>query len=206
MERAALTMEAQAAELAAPLPAISGAAPRNALLPHARQGPHALAQDRQHHFIGAAGDRSETAVAEGAAHRRLVHVPHAAPILQAGARHFAPQLPGLKLRHRRQLRHVRPLYHRLRRAIDQRTQELDFRLQFGELKVHRLIVEDAAAEGLALSGVSDRLGNRMLGGFEAGRRRPQALFLELHHLVDEALALVADAVALRNPYALEENL
>jgi hypothetical protein len=34
-------------------------------------------------------------------------------------------------------------------------------------------------------------------------RGPQALFLELRHLVGEALALLADPVALRHPHVVE---
>ena len=41
---------------------------------------------------------------------------------------------------------------------------------------------------------------------EAGRRAPQPLLLELHHLVGEAHAFLADAVALRHPHIVEEDL
>ena len=35
---------------------------------------------------------------------------------------------------------------------------------------------------------------------------PQPLLLELHHLVGEALAFLADAIALRHPHLVKENL
>src|ERR1700678_4205609 len=50
---------------------------------------HRLADNGQHDFVGAAADRHQAAVAKFAAHRRLVHVTHAAPILQATIADFA---------------------------------------------------------------------------------------------------------------------
>ena len=41
---------------------------------------------------------------------------------------------------------------------------------------------------------------------QAGGRAPQPLLLELQHLVGEALALLADAVALRHAHIVEEDL
>jgi hypothetical protein len=38
---------------------------------------------------------------------------------------------------------------------------------------------------------------------QAARRRPQPLLLELHHLVDETLALFPDAVALRHAHLVK---
>ena len=70
----------------------------------------------------------------------------------------------------------------------------------------RLVVEDRLAERLAVAGVFDRLGDDEFMRLEAGRRAPQPLLLELHHLVGKALALLADAVALRHPDIVEEDL
>ena len=57
--------------------------------------------------------------------------------------------------------------------------------------------ERRAAAGSA-GGVRDAVGERLQG---AGRGR-QPLFLEFLHLVDEPLAFVADAVAVRHPHAM----
>jgi hypothetical protein len=69
-----------------------------------------------------------------------------------------------------------------------------------------LIVKDALAERLAVAGVFDGLVDDGFMRLEAGRGAPQPLLLELHHLVGEALALLADAIALRHPHIVEENL
>src|SRR6266852_5732489 len=50
----------------------------------ARQRAHQLAEDGEHDLVRAAADRAQARIAIGAAHRRLVHEAHAAPILQAG--------------------------------------------------------------------------------------------------------------------------
>jgi hypothetical protein len=69
-----------------------------------------------------------------------------------------------------------------------------------------LIVKDALAERLAVAGVFDGLGDDGFVRLEAGRSPPQPLLLELHHLVGESLAFLADAIALRHPHIVEEYL
>src|SRR6185312_7228501 len=171
-----------------------------------RQRAHQLADDRQHDLVGAAADRHEPAVAVVAAHLGLGHVAHAAPVLQALVGHLALEPPRRELRHRRELGDVAAGQILLDRAIDQRAQQLDLGLELGQPVVHDLVVEDALAEGLAAPRILDGVGDDALHLDEAARRRPEALLLELLHLVDEAHALLADAEALRHAHAVEKDL
>src|SRR5262245_53530150 len=53
------------------------------------QRAHSLGDDLQHDLVGAAADRGEPGVAEGARGRRLPEVARAAPVLQAAVGHLA---------------------------------------------------------------------------------------------------------------------
>ena len=112
----------------------------------------------------------------------------------------------LQLGHGSQPGHVLTGDQRFRRTIDQRAQQFDFGLHFRELEVDRLVVEDALAECLAAPCIFDRVGNDGFMRLEAGRRAPQPLLLELHHLVGEAVAFLANTISLRHPHLVEENL
>ena len=71
--------------------------------------------------------------------------------------------------------------------------------------MHHLRVEHRAAENLAFANVVDSLVEQPSAP-RCVRRGPQALLLELQHLVGEAHAFLADAVALRHTHVVEMDL
>ena len=88
-------------------------------------------------------------------------------------------------------------------AVGEGAQRLHLGLQFGQLELHPLLVGQRGAEHLALLRPFDGLRDAVVHRRERTGGAPQALFLELLHLVDEALALFADAVALRHAHVVE---
>src|SRR5258706_8284500 len=168
-----------------------------------RERVHVLGDDAEHHLVGAACDRREAAVAVQARDAVVPSVAHAAPVLHAAVGHDAQQPARLELGHRGPLRHVLSGDVLLGREVDERAQRLDLRLQLGELEMDDLVVEHAPAEDLPLARVGRRLLDAVEQTLDRVRRGPQALLLELHHLVGEAHAFLADAVALRHAHAVE---
>merc|ERR1712185_86320 len=90
--------------------------------PSLRQGAHALADDAEHHLVGAAADRGEARVAVQAADVRLAHKAHAAPVLQAAVGDLAAEAARLELDHRRELERVVAGDVELDRAVRERAQ------------------------------------------------------------------------------------
>src|SRR6185295_11048664 len=176
------------------------------VLPLPRQRAHGLADDAEHDLVCAAADRGQPRVAIHARDLALGHVTHAAPILQAGVADLAHQPPGGELRHRGKLRHVRAGEILLDRTVNVRTQHLHFGLELRKPEVHHLIVQNALAEGLPPGGVFDGHADHALHLHQPGGRSPDALLLELLHLIDEAHAFFADAIALRYAHIVEEDL
>ncbi len=72
--------------------------------------------------------------------------------------------------------------------------------------MYGLIVKDALPERLAVAGIFDRLSDNVFMRLKARRCTPQPLLLELHHLVGEALAFLANSIPLRHPHIVEEDL
>jgi hypothetical protein len=70
----------------------------------------------------------------------------------------------------------------------------------------RLIVQQRLAEGVPVTGVFDGQIDLLVEIFQRRRRAIDALFLELQHLVDEARALITDAIALWHPHIIKEQL
>ena len=71
-------------------------------------------------------------------------------------------------------------------------QRLHLGTQFGETEVHVLVVEQALAKGLTFTGVVDGGVNDAQQSVDIGRRAEQSFLLELHHLIHEAHAFLAD--------------
>ena len=69
-----------------------------------------------------------------------------------------------------------------------------------------LVVEDGLAEDLALARVGDGFVDRALHAGQGDERGVHALFLELHHLIGEAEAFLADAETLRHAHVVEMDL
>ena len=69
-----------------------------------------------------------------------------------------------------------------------------------------LVVEQGLAEHLALAGVVDGGVDDAVAAHQGAGAGPQPLLLELLHLVDEALARLADRVAHRHLHLVEEGL
>src|SRR5262245_37108771 len=84
-----------------------------------------LADDAEHHLVGATADRAEPPVAERLRHRVVPREAHAAPVLEAGVADLAAQAAALQLGHRRQLGDVLAAGVELHRAVGEGTQALD---------------------------------------------------------------------------------
>src|SRR5689334_5378097 len=122
-----------------------------------RQRAHSLGDDLQHDLVGAAADRGEAGVAEGARGRRLPQVTGAAPVLQAAVGHQPHHAAGLQLGHRGEQGDVGTVEVLLAGAIAERTDQLDLGAELSELEMDDLVVEQRPAEHLALAGVLRRL-------------------------------------------------
>ena len=83
---------------------------------------------------------------------------------------------------------------------------LELGLEFSETEVDDLVVEDRLAEGLTFARVGDGLVDGLLQAREGAEGGVKALFLELHHLVGEAEAFLADAEALGHADVVEVDL
>src|SRR5450830_1467841 len=164
---------------------------------------HDLGQDAQHHLVGAATDGAQPTVAVQAGHFVLPGEAHAAPELQAAVGDAAVQATGLELGHAGQLGHVLPLHIEFAGAVGEGAQALQLGLHLGQLELHPLLVGQGGAEHLAFLGPLDGGVEAVLQRLQATGGGPQALFLELLHLVDEALALGPDQVALRHAHLVE---
>src|SRR5260370_22811550 len=73
---------------------------RDSSVAQARQCAHQLGNDLQHHLVGAAADRAETAVAVAPRYRTVPQIAGAAPVLQAGIGDLPAPAAGLELGHR----------------------------------------------------------------------------------------------------------
>src|SRR5262249_49875735 len=102
----------------------------------AGERPHELADDGQHDLVGAAANGGETAVAESAAHWRLVHEAHAAVVLEAGVADLAAHAPGFELGHGGEAGHVGAGDVEFASAIDQRAQQLDLGRKLRQTEMH----------------------------------------------------------------------
>ena len=93
-----------------------------------------------------------------------------------------------------------------RAPVQVRPSGLQLGLQVGQGEAGILEVEDGLAEGLAVLGELHRLVKGPLGTGLARDGDLQPLLGQLGHQIDEALVLLAQKVAGRNPDVLEEEL
>ena len=131
---------------------------------------------------------------------------HAAPVLQAGVGDLAAQTPDFELGHRRQLGHVLAGHVPIGGAIDERAQAFDRGLEFSQSKMNHLVVEHRTTKGDSAARVVDGLVDDVGQRSDAPGRSGRALLLELHHLVAEAQAPLADPLALRHARFIEKYL
>ena len=78
-------------------------------------------------------------------------------------------------------------------------------MQLHQFELHPLLVGQGSAEHLAALRPFNRLLNAFVQGDERAGCGPQALFLELLHLVDKALAFLANQVALGHAHLVKIN-
>src|SRR5690606_22200193 len=162
--------------------------------------------DLQHHFVCATADGGQAPVPEHARYRAFLDVAHAAPELQAAIGNLTYQPACLEFGHGGDLRGVFSAHHHLHALPAECPDGFDLGLQLGQRVMNPLVVQDGATEGLAFPGVVDGHRDGPVRHGAGVQGAPQSLDLELLHLVDEAHALVADAIAYRHAHVIEVQL
>ena len=167
---------------------------------------HSERRDQQFHdLVGAAIDALDAGVPVHAGDRIFVHVAIAAEQLKAFVDDFSLEVGQPVLRHRRG--------YGVEAAVDvagdaiiiEDAADGGFRLQFGELELRVLKIDDRLAESLSLLDVVDGQGKRALIHGDRGGAYLQAFLRQLLHELDEALTfLVAEQVGGRHADIIKE--
>src|SRR5438552_11243657 len=158
-----------------------------------------------HYLVGAAADRDEAGVDEGAAGSALAHVAEAAVELDALVGDVARHAAAEELRHRDLHRRVLVFDALANAMMRELARGGDLGQHLDELELRHLHLAERLLEDDAVLAPAPRLfpeRPRARGGADA---RDQPLVLELHHLLLEAAADVADRVRHRHAHVLEEE-
>src|SRR5579872_1867993 len=99
-----------------------------------------LGDDAEHDFVGAAADGEQARVSISAGDARLLHVAHAAVVLQAAIGDLAGKASGFELGHRGEARHIFARDHLLGGTVAERLERFDLGKQLAETEVDDLIV------------------------------------------------------------------
>lgn len=119
------------------------------------QSAHKFADDVQHNFIGAAGNRQETKIAVRSADQHLLTVAHGSVELQTAVHQLPGQAAAFQLEHARMVGHILAVPETLCRLITERLEQLQLGLQFGQSKMNRLVIDDWPAERFSLPTIID---------------------------------------------------
>src|SRR5919108_3471360 len=160
-------------------------------------------------LVSALVDLRDLRVAHHPLDRVLLHVPVAAEDLDGVRRHLHGHVGAVELRHRRDLRQLRPLHalvDHLAAAVEQAARRLALRLHVREGRRDELVLRDRLAHRLAALGVLERVVGRSLGEPEALRADPWPRAVEDSHRDPETVALLAEQVVRRHSAVVEEDL
>src|SRR5207302_1265562 len=166
---------------------------------------HQLGDDLLHDLAGAAADAEQARVAERARYRRLDHVTHAAVELHAVVYDPLDEIPGEQLRHADLLHRRLLASEQVAGPVGEPARRLDRGEVIGEAVPPHLELDERLVERLALVAVAERLGDHLIHAGDGADGRHQPLALEVRHHVVEALVLLAEQVADRDPAVLEEE-